>query len=157
MKDCFGESSFACGIRDCSAERSEGVDPVTTHCSHLSDKPVTLIRHVAPPPSLHPLPVMNPPPLAKSIVLTFGFSFMISAFPPASAQSLNLQLRYQAPTAEGSPRFHRLTRDEQWDPARTAVIVCDMWDSHHCVNAVRRVAQLAPRIDRFATRCEIKA
>ncbi|MCS7467699.1 isochorismatase family protein [Stieleria sp. ICT_E10.1] len=92
---------------------------------------------------------MNPPPLLKSIVVTIGFSLMISTFPPASAQSLNLQLRYQQPTAEGSPRFHRLTRDEQWDPARTAVIVCDMWDSHHCVNAVRRVAQLAPRIDRF--------
>ncbi|QDV47792.1 Trehalose utilization [Stieleria neptunia] len=92
---------------------------------------------------------MNPSPFLKSIVLTLGFSLLISDVSPVSAQTLNWQLRYQQPAAEGSPRFHRLTRDEQWDPARTAVIVCDMWDSHHCVNAVRRVAQLAPRIDRF--------
>ena len=40
-------------------------------------------------------------------------------------------------------------RQESWSPGETAVIVCDMWDSHHCLNAVRRVKQLAPRIDAF--------
>lgn len=64
-------------------------------------------------------------------------------------QGLELELRYQLPTSDGSPRFHRLSRAEKWNPSNTAVIVCDMWDSHHCVNAVRRVAELAPRIDRF--------
>ena len=67
----------------------------------------------------------------------------------AFAQTLSLQLRFQQPTSAGSDRFHRLTRSEQWDATKTAVIVCDMWDAHHCVNAVRRVAQLAPRIDAF--------
>ena len=34
-----------------------------------------------------------------------------------------------------------------WDPARTAVIICDMWDAHHCVSAARRVAEMAPRMN----------
>ncbi len=65
------------------------------------------------------------------------------------AQTLELTLRYQEPTSPGSTRYHRLTRQESWQPERTAVIVCDMWDAHHCLNAVRRVNELAPRIDQF--------
>ncbi|MBX3422864.1 MAG: isochorismatase family protein [Pirellulaceae bacterium] len=64
-------------------------------------------------------------------------------------QSLQLALRYQQPTSEGSGRYHRLERNEQWQASQTAVIICDLWDSHHSVNAVRRVAELAPRIDTF--------
>lgn len=65
------------------------------------------------------------------------------------AQTLDFTLRYQEPTSPGSTRYHRLTRQESWQPERTAVIVCDMWDAHHCLNAVRRVNELAPRIDQF--------
>jgi type 1 glutamine amidotransferase/nicotinamidase-related amidase len=36
---------------------------------------------------------------------------------------------------------------ERWDPAQTAVIVCDMWDAHPCLNATRRGAELAPRMN----------
>ncbi len=35
---------------------------------------------------------------------------------------------------------------QQWDPAKTALIVCDFWDSHHCANAVKRVNEMAPRM-----------
>ena len=31
------------------------------------------------------------------------------------------------------------TRNEQWKAAKTAVIVCDVWDKHNCLNAVRRL------------------
>jgi type 1 glutamine amidotransferase/nicotinamidase-related amidase len=36
--------------------------------------------------------------------------------------------------------------EEKWAPEQTAIIVCDMWDAHHCLNAVRREAELAPRM-----------
>lgn len=39
---------------------------------------------------------------------------------------------------------------ESWKPAETALIICDMWDSHHSGNAARRTAELAPHLDRFA-------
>ena len=31
----------------------------------------------------------------------------------------------------------------QWEPAKTAIIVCDMWDDHWCKSAARRVVELA--------------
>ena len=38
--------------------------------------------------------------------------------------------------------------DEQvWDASETAVIVCDMWDSHHCYRAVLRENQMVPRME----------
>src|SRR5207245_10368268 len=36
---------------------------------------------------------------------------------------------------------------ETWQPGQTAIIVCDMWDSHHCLNAVRRCVEMAPRMN----------
>lgn len=36
---------------------------------------------------------------------------------------------------------------ESWLPARTALIVCDMWDLHHCKNAVIREGEMAPRLN----------
>lgn len=40
------------------------------------------------------------------------------------------------------------TESQRWKSAETAVIVCDVWDYHHCLNAVRRVEEFAPRLDR---------
>lgn len=65
------------------------------------------------------------------------------------AQELEWQLRYQQPISSDAEQFQRLVRSETWQPQQTAVIVCDMWDAHHCLNAVRRGAELAPRIDAF--------
>lgn len=61
-------------------------------------------------------------------------------------------LRYQEETPAGSGQFHRRLREETWRAADMAVIVCDMWDSHHCLNAVRREGEVAPRVDALLTR-----
>ena len=34
-----------------------------------------------------------------------------------------------------------------WDPNRTAVVVCDMWNAHWCKGATARVAEMAPRMN----------
>ncbi len=64
-----------------------------------------------------------------------------------TAEPINLQLRYQQPTSHNSNRFHRFTREEKWEPSQTAIIVCDVWDYHHCLNAVRRLNEFAPRLN----------
>src|SRR6478609_5600215 len=33
------------------------------------------------------------------------------------------------------------------DIARAAVVVCDMWDTTHCLTAARRVDEMAPRMN----------
>jgi nicotinamidase-related amidase len=31
--------------------------------------------------------------------------------------------------------------------SRSAVVICDMWDTHHCISAARRVAEMAPVVN----------
>ncbi len=68
---------------------------------------------------------------------------------PAPSPTLSLKLRKRVETKEGSGRFHAVVRGETWDAKKTAVIVCDMWDLHHCLNATRRGAEMAPRMNQF--------
>ena len=36
----------------------------------------------------------------------------------------------------------------QWQPAQTAIIICDMWNQHWCQGATRRVGEVAPAMNR---------
>jgi nicotinamidase-related amidase len=53
---------------------------------------------------------------------------------------LELRLR---PTAEIEMEVRSITIRREWNPASAAVIICDMWDAHHCISAARRVAEMA--------------
>src|SRR5947209_2839415 len=55
---------------------------------------------------------------------------------------LKLTQRYRLPLDEGG--YEVRAKETFWQPAETAIIVCDMWDAHHCLNAVRRVEELVP-------------
>ena len=68
--------------------------------------------------------------------------------------SLQMTLRQQTalPTAaSGNVRFQRAEHRELWDAADTAIIVCDVWDRHHCLNAVRRMTEFLPRMNQVLT------
>ncbi|HVA45001.1 MAG TPA: ThuA domain-containing protein [Pirellulales bacterium] len=81
--------------------------------------------------------------LAVAIVVACG-----SLAGAEDSSTLKLNLRRRTETSPGSGRYHTLTeRDVAWDARQTAIIVCDMWDAHHCLNAVRRVHELAPRMN----------
>ena len=40
------------------------------------------------------------------------------------------------------------SRTVERNPEKTAIIVIDMWDDHHCVSAARRVGEMAPEMNR---------
>ncbi|HWG42453.1 MAG TPA: ThuA domain-containing protein [Gemmataceae bacterium] len=63
--------------------------------------------------------------------------------------TLSLTLRKRVETTPGSGRFHTIVQPAKWDAKKTAIIVCDMWDLHHCLNAVRRAGEMAPRMNRL--------
>jgi len=63
------------------------------------------------------------------------------------AEQFNLRLRYQKQTDDEANSFQRVVREEDWDASKTAVIVCDVWDLHHCLNAVRRLEEFGPRLN----------
>jgi nicotinamidase-related amidase/type 1 glutamine amidotransferase len=65
---------------------------------------------------------------------------------PASEFSLVLRSR-SLDALDGSDAL--VESQQTWAASATAVIVCDMWDLHHCKHAARRVEELAPRVDRF--------
>jgi putative heme-binding domain-containing protein len=75
---------------------------------------------------------------------------LITTSPVAAAEApsmLRFQARAQQELAPGSGKYQSVERDLQWAPARTAIIVCDMWDQHWCIGATARVAELAPRMN----------
>lgn len=39
----------------------------------------------------------------------------------------------------------------EWPVAKTAIIICDMWDSHHCQLSAQRVALMAPRMNQIVS------
>jgi nicotinamidase-related amidase len=69
--------------------------------------------------------------------------------PVASAQeTLALGLRTRAPLP-GKDTYELRTIKQSWKARETAVIVCDMWDHHHCPTAEKRVGELAGPMDAF--------
>ncbi|MBL8214696.1 MAG: isochorismatase family protein [Bryobacterales bacterium] len=78
---------------------------------------------------------------------------------PAAAILAGAQTAQKVPNRPKVPGTLRLTarrrgkdgkaqdRELQWPVARTAIIVCDMWDAHTCTLSAQRVATLAPRMN----------
>ncbi len=64
----------------------------------------------------------------------------------AEPEKLTLHTRSQAQGDDGLKFTYKTV---QWDPKKTAVIVCDMWDKHWCRGATGRVGEMAPRMNRF--------
>ncbi len=75
----------------------------------------------------------------KRIFLLLLLAFTVTGF--AVDQPLALTLQSRAPSGA------KQTVREQWLPQRSAIIVCDMWDLHHCKNAVTREGEMAPRMN----------
>jgi nicotinamidase-related amidase/type 1 glutamine amidotransferase len=82
---------------------------------------------------------------------SFAVTLLISNFLFVSSstaeQPMELSLRYQVESSTGTGRYHQLHKEANWKASETAVIVCDVWDSHHSINAVRRVGEFAPRLN----------
>ena len=62
---------------------------------------------------------------------------------------LTFALRSQVETQPGSGQWNPASKEERWDPAKTAAVVCDMWDAHWCKGASSRVAEMAPRMNQL--------
>ncbi len=54
-------------------------------------------------------------------------------------------LRRARPGGDGN--FLPATTEVAWDPKRTAMVIVDMWDDHHCVSAAKRVVEMAPHMN----------
>lgn len=66
----------------------------------------------------------------------------------ADVATYPLTLRRQREKEPG--RFIMEEAVQNWNAQETAVILCDVWDSHHSKNAADRTAELAPRMNDLA-------
>jgi nicotinamidase-related amidase/type 1 glutamine amidotransferase len=69
---------------------------------------------------------------------------------------LVLHTRSREPAARGEGPFRVKEQVVHWDPAKTAVIICDMWNQHWCQGASQRVAELAPAMNRAVAAARAK-
>lgn len=76
--------------------------------------------------------------VASAMAAAWGAAAEVS--PPASAVALQAQTRDQDGRASRTPL--------RVEPAKTAVVVVDMWDRHWCQTYTARVAALVPRMNR---------
>ncbi|MBM3997984.1 MAG: nicotinamidase [Planctomycetes bacterium] len=96
-------------------------------------------------------------PIARNVSIAILVAILALGAPFGSPgrgadSELAVRLRSRTETAPGSGRFHAVHSDEAWNAAETAIIVCDMWDLHHCLNATRRGEELADRMNQVLAR-----
>lgn len=63
------------------------------------------------------------------------------------AEPLTLHTRSRVRSAADTNEWHVVEQVASWESTRTAVVVCDMWDKHHCPDATERVGEMAPRMN----------
>jgi nicotinamidase-related amidase len=78
-------------------------------------------------------------------------AFAISLAPAAQngkeAKTLHLTLRSREPAKDSKTLYTVVMKEADWSANKTAIIVCDVWDAHHCLNAVRRLEEMVPRMN----------
>lgn len=76
--------------------------------------------------------------IGLSLLLLGALAGAVTSIPAGAAEPLELDLRSRARETDSES-----LRRVRWEPERTALIICDMWDDHWCRSAARRVVELA--------------
>lgn len=88
---------------------------------------------------------MHPPrrqfgPVTAIIVSLFAMTPSLKS----ADQPLHLTLRSRVKSsAAATSEYAVVEKQVAWEPRKTAIIICDMWDDHWCQGAAKRVAELA--------------
>lgn len=83
------------------------------------------------------------------LLLSVGSPAFAIAQAPTPPKLWKLSLQSRVETGPASGRWTPRSQSFEWNSTRTAVIVCDVWDYHHSINAVRRLNEMAPRLNAF--------
>ena len=70
---------------------------------------------------------------------------------PRVPGTLNLRARRRSDQPAGGGKVRISERVLRWEVAQTAIIICDMWDTHTCNSSAQRVGVLAPRMNQVVT------
>jgi nicotinamidase-related amidase len=78
----------------------------------------------------------------------FVIGLSICATVPLQAADADFKFSLRSRT-EDNGAYKVVAKEQAWPAKGTAIIVCDMWDAHHCLNAVRREEEMVPRMNEF--------
>src|SRR5690349_17270780 len=70
---------------------------------------------------------------------------------PRVPGTLSLRTRRRAEQAPDRSKVRISENVRRWEVAQTAIIICDMWDTHTCSLSAQRVAALAPRMNQVVS------
>lgn len=68
-----------------------------------------------------------------------------------AGDTLKVDVRKRVAEADAPERAHIVCEAQQWKPAETAIVICDMWNQHWCKGATDRVSELAPVMNRVVS------
>ncbi|MEZ5326270.1 MAG: ThuA domain-containing protein [Verrucomicrobiales bacterium] len=80
----------------------------------------------------------------KSVAVAIAL-LSVASLTMTSADDYQLTMTRSIQQDDGS--WQKVQSGTTWDASRTAVIVCDMWDAHHCLNATSRGGEMVPRMN----------
>lgn len=70
---------------------------------------------------------------------------------PKVPGTLSLRTRKRSEQPAGSGKFRASEQVMQWKVAQTAIVICDMWDTHTCSLSAQRVGMMAPRMNQVVS------
>ena len=80
-------------------------------------------------------------------VVTSAAVLLSASIAALAAEPVTFHSRSRVRAANDTNQVEVVEKQVQWDPSRTAVVICDMWDKHHCPDATERVGEMAPRMN----------
>src|SRR3954463_11828379 len=86
-------------------------------------------------------------PMLRRLFLLILAGTFIGLGQEKTASMLQFDARKRVETPKGTGNFKVEFETVRWDPKKTAIIICDMWDAHWCKGASERVAEIAPRMN----------
>jgi nicotinamidase-related amidase len=76
-------------------------------------------------------------------VVTVGGVFLVHPFLTAADEKEPLKLNLRSRVKGDGDKYTVAEKKTDWDPKKTAIIICDIWDDHWCKNAAKRVGEMA--------------
>jgi nicotinamidase-related amidase len=91
--------------------------------------------------------------LTAATIVICAVTSLHAATPEPEALQLHSRSRV-ADKDPGGEKKHSAAAEKTvtWQPKKTALIICDMWDDHWCRGAARRVTELAEPVNKLAHR-----
>ncbi len=74
--------------------------------------------------------------------------FLLATAARALDKEWTVKLRQRVKVGDKENDFRLVEKDVPWDPRKTAIVIVDMWDDHHCKSAAQRVVEMAPHMNR---------